>query len=229
MTNWQHFWDHKAKPTEDPQTQVARTIQGKAADAETLARISTYISQQLDLQAQDRLLDVCCGNGALTQVLAQQVDETVGVDFSVPHLEVARQQFGGEQLSYLRGDARQLSTLSLAPFDKICLYFSFQYFDTYRDGAQVVQEMARLLKPSGRILIGDVPDWDRLSVFYPKTYDRFRYHLARWRGRDQMGRFWKKSQLMRMADEAGLSCQPVLQPDFLPYAHYRVDYVLGRR
>ncbi|MDW3650070.1 MAG: methyltransferase domain-containing protein [Bacteroidia bacterium] len=225
--DWQAFWDKKALH-EDPHVQVARTKGGKQSDKQELAKIAAYIKEKLELSEEDTLLDLCCGNGMLSKELSPFVKELLGVDFSEPHIEIARQQFIAPNVMFLRGNATKLALLTEKSFDKINLYFSFQYFDTYKMGELVVKEMAKCLKPGGKILIGDVPDKERLAVFYPKPMDRFRYHLARIRGRDQMGKFWSEAEMQKIAAASGLQIQKLKQPaDFL-YQHYRSDYLLWK-
>lgn len=221
--DWQAFWDKKALH-EDPHVQVART----KGDKQELKKIARYIKEKLELGEEDTLLDLCCGNGMLSKELSPFVKELLGVDFSEPHIEIARQQFIAPNSMFLRGDATQLSLVTEKSFDKINLYFSFQYFDTYRLGELVVQEMAERLKTGGKILIGDVPDKERLAVFYPSFKSRLRYQLARIRGRDQMGKFWSETEMKKIAASCGLRIQKLQQPaDFL-YQHYRSDYLLWK-
>lgn len=225
--DWQAFWDKKALH-EDPHVQVARTKGGKQSDKQELAKIAAYIKEKLELSKEDSLLDLCCGNGMLSKELSPFVKELLGVDFSEPHIEIARQRFIAPNVMFLRGDATQLTLITEKSFDKINLYFSFQYFDTYKLGELVVKEMAERLKAGGKILIGDVPDKERLAVFYPSLKSRLRYQLARIRGRDQMGKFWSEADMKKIAVNSGLRIQKLQQPaDFL-YQHYRSDYLLWK-
>lgn len=225
--DWQAFWDKKALH-EDPHVQVARTREGKQSDEKELKKIASYIKERLELSQKDKLLDLCCGNGILSKELSPYVDELMGVDFSEPHIEFARKQFIAPNIMFLKGDATKLTSFTEKHFDKINLYFSFQYFDTYKLGELVVKEMAARLKPGGKILIGDVPDKERLAVFYPKPMDRFRYHLARIRGRDQMGKFWSEAEMQKIAAASGLQIQKLQQPTNFLYQHYRSDYLLWK-
>ncbi|MDX1907240.1 MAG: class I SAM-dependent methyltransferase [Bacteroidia bacterium] len=223
--NWQTYWAALAHDP-DPQRQVARTRVGQPVDEETLGQIVACISERLALRPEDHLLDVCCGNGVLTRHLALICRETVGVDISPPHIRLARAQHTAPGLTYLTGDATRLGDVLDSTFDKICLYFSFQYLDTYAKGLLAIQGMARLLKPGGRILLGDVPDSARLRVFFPRWQDRARYYLQVASGRSPMGKFWSADEIRRIAAACGLRVSVLSQPTHLPYASYRTDYVL---
>lgn len=224
--NWQSFWDNKAYQHENPHVQVARVQKGTTSNQAEIEKIARYIQKQLDIQPDEHVLDLCCGNGILSHELAQYCGQLTGVDFSQPHLDIAQKNFPAKNLTYLQGDATQLEAMPIGPFDKINLYFSFQYFDTYDIGQKVVFEMGKKLNPGGKIFIGDVPDAAKISVFYPSWIQRIRYKFARLRGRDQMGRFWKEKEMKQMAEKAGLNIRKLSQPSDFLYQHYRVDYLL---
>jgi len=226
--NWQSFWDQQAIVHENPHAQVARVSQGSQAGQKELENIAFYIKEILDIQKEDHVLDLCCGNGMLSRELAKHCSQLTGIDFSEPLIEIAQDNFQAKNITYLQGDVIHLDKLDIGLFDNINLYFSFQYFDTYPLGQQVIQQMANKLKPGGKILIGDVPDADKLKVFYPSRIQRFRYRLARITGRDQMGRFWKEAEMKRMAVQANLHLKKLEQPDGFLYQHYRVDYLLKK-
>ncbi|MEM8892160.1 MAG: class I SAM-dependent methyltransferase, partial [Bacteroidota bacterium] len=109
--DWQAFWDKKALH-EDPHVQVARTRAGKQSDQLELKKIASYIKEKLELSHEDTLLDLCCGNGMLSKELSPFVKELLGVDFSEPHIEIARQQFIAPNSMFLRGDATQLTLVT---------------------------------------------------------------------------------------------------------------------
>lgn len=226
--NWQAFWDRQAKDHSDPHLQVSRHSRKMNVDEALLDRITEHIAEHLDLQPEDRLLDVCCGNGMLSSRLAERCREVVGVDLSEGLVQQAQTHFSRANLSYLQGDATQLKEVVEGPFDKINLYFSFQYLDSFAKGKQAITGMLGLLAPGGRIFIGDVPDARFLSVFYPTWTRRLKYHLNLMLGRSLMGKFWSEKEMQKIAQDLGLSINCLQQPKDLPYAHYRVDYVLER-
>ena len=93
----------------------------------------------------DTCLDLCCGSGDLTLLLAEEVGNTgqvFGVDFSVELLAQARQRPGKQAaIAWVEGDALDLP-------------FSDEYFDcaTIGYGLRNVQDIPRCLKQLHRVL-----------------------------------------------------------------------------
>ena len=76
--------------------------------------------------------------------------------------------------------------------------------------------MYHLLKPGGYILIGDVPDYEKLAQFYRTPWKRLSYHVKRVLGREAMGKFWKAGEIARICQELSATLVVHQQPkDFL--------------
>jgi ubiquinone/menaquinone biosynthesis C-methylase UbiE len=111
-----------------------------AQDDDTMARLLGPISQALLDHAQldgcKSALDVGCGGGSQSLMLAQRLGETarvLGVDISEPMLEVARRKAetpadGRASLEFLRADA---SSHAFPPgsFDLLFSRFGVMFFD----------------------------------------------------------------------------------------------------
>ena len=79
------------------------------------------------------MVDLCCGNGLITAVLAPCVDRSVGVDFSSRLLEVAARCYGGHNIDYKMLDLTQPSSEAfegVPPVTKVCFHTAIQYFST---------------------------------------------------------------------------------------------------
>jgi demethylmenaquinone methyltransferase/2-methoxy-6-polyprenyl-1,4-benzoquinol methylase len=94
-----------------------------------------------------RVLDLCCGTGALTRDLAHRVPygRVTGVDFSPHMLAVARQHEGPGNISYHEADVLALPFGS-ATFDAAAMAFSMR---NVTDITACLREVARVLKPGG--------------------------------------------------------------------------------
>ena len=112
-----------------------------------------------DIQSGDRVVDLCCGSGDLTYLLAQQVGpqgETIGVDFSSELLAVAG---GRAKTTYLRGmiqwveaDVLQLP-LEDNSFDGATMGYGLR---NVTDISRSLREIHRILKPGKKVAILDM-------------------------------------------------------------------------
>jgi len=128
----------------------------------------------LRLSPEERILDLCCGQGRHSLELTRRGFQNVeGLDRSHYLIQKARTQAKEKQLivKFREGDARKL----LYPPDTfdvvLILGNSFGYFETIQDDIRVLKEVFRILKPWGRLLI-DVADGEYLRKhFQPKSWE----------------------------------------------------------
>ena len=92
--------------------------------------LSEYIATLLQLGKSDRLLDLCCGNGLLSVLIAPQVREILGVDFSEALLQRAKHIAAAPNIDYRQADARAIVRVANnRKFEKVLISAAFQYFD----------------------------------------------------------------------------------------------------
>ncbi|MEO0471859.1 MAG: methyltransferase domain-containing protein [Bacteroidota bacterium] len=226
--NWQAYWDQQAK-LPDFHAQVARKSDRIPVDDLLLDYIADHIAMRLKLGPDDRLLDAGCGNGQLSKRLARKCKEVVGVDLSPELIRKARRHHGADNIYYQVGEITRLSNLLNGPFDKINLYYTFQYLDSFRKGQAAMREMSYLIRPHGLIFLGDVPDRRKLDTFFPSPVQRLRYQLQQSFGGSESGRFWKENDIRKLAHEQWITVEVCPQPKDLPFADHRMDYLLEKR
>jgi SAM-dependent methyltransferase len=98
----------------------------------------------------ERALDSGCGTGALAFALAPHVGEVVGVDTDAEYLEAARAA-APENVRFVEGDATALP-FEYGSFD---IAGSMRVLHHVRRPGLVVSELARVVRPGGRILVMD--------------------------------------------------------------------------
>lgn len=107
---------------------------------------STDLVETLDPQPGERILDLGCGTGHLTDLIAAKGAHAVGIDSSPSMIAMARQNF--PKLQFHVADARNFRFAE--PFDGI---FSNAALHWAREAAPVAESMALALKPGGRLVL----------------------------------------------------------------------------
>ena len=114
----------------------------------TIARLNE-LANYLDLRPGEDLLEVGFGTGQITGWLAERVlpGRVVGIDFSAKMLQVARSK--GIAAEFRLADVCR-DDLGRAEFDGALCFHSFPHF---RDQSVALRNLARCLKPGGRLIV----------------------------------------------------------------------------
>ena len=126
------------------------------------------------LDPNDRILDLCCGQGRHCMELARRgFRHLTGVDRSRYLVRLARKRAknAGLSISFHEGDARKVR-LRAKSFHCVALMGnSFGYFDREEDDLAVLAAVERVLKPGG-ILAMDLVDGDWMREhFVPRSWE----------------------------------------------------------
>jgi len=148
---------------------------GDVVDNENITRQEVNLfSHILKLSPQDRILDLCCGQGRHSLELARRGFKYVeGLDRS--HYLIQRAKLSakkkGLNIRFREGDARKLP-YSPDTFDTVMILGnSFGYFEIIQDDLRVLKEVFKILKPWGRLIV-DVSDGNYLrEYFQPRSWE----------------------------------------------------------
>ncbi len=105
----------------------------------------------LGLTGGERVLDICCGAGRHAEAMAEAGFDVMGVDLSEPLLAEAerRPRLAGR---LVRADVRALPFEN--EFDAATnLFTSFGYFESDDENRAALRQMAKVLRPGGRLLM----------------------------------------------------------------------------
>lgn len=208
--------------------QIRRTVNGRPVPEEQIRMIVDAVISGLDLRSDDVLLDLACGNGALTARLYDSCSASLGVDSSEYLVEVARKNFQRPPTRlFAVGDVADFAAREpdAERFTKALCYGSFSYFSPETAQA-VLRLLASRFRNVTRIFIGNLPDRERANAFYassppsPGELDDPRSQIGVWRSPDEF---------RHIALQTGWDCELRHMPRDFYAAHYRYDVVLSRR
>jgi SAM-dependent methyltransferase/DNA-binding transcriptional ArsR family regulator len=105
------------------------------------------------------LLDLGTGTGRMLELFGPQIERGLGLDMSLDMLSLARARLdraGLRHCSVRQGDIYDLA-LPRDSFDVVIIHQVLHFLD---DGARAIAEAARVLRPSGRLLVVDFAPHD---------------------------------------------------------------------
>lgn len=144
-------WESIASSEIDPGKQVLRPF-----DREQWSLLVTEILEKLELNSENlSFLDVGCGNGYLTAFFQSKIGYVAGVDFSPSMISEAKKNIPHGHFSV--GNATNLE-FDDNQFDRVLCYSIFHYFDSDKQVFDALDEICRVAKKGGQILIGDLLD-----------------------------------------------------------------------
>jgi ubiquinone/menaquinone biosynthesis C-methylase UbiE len=192
-------------------------------------RIKATMHERLQLCEGLTLLDVGCGTGDDVRSLAQLLGasgKVVGVDFSGAMTSEAQRRHSepGLPIEFEQGDVQDLR-FPEASFDRCRSERTLMHVD---DAGRALNEMVRVLRPGGRMVIFDF-DWE--TIFVDSPYKSTTRSVVR-SFSDGIKQGWIGRSLPRMFEEAGLrhvlaEPHPVRFPN-LAFAHRLFDAHLAQ-
>lgn len=223
-TAWIDYDTHaRTRPRQDFWGQVRRTVRGQAVAPAQIGMMVEAVAAHLALGPGDRLLDLACGNGALSHSLFGRCAGGVGVDISDYLIGVAREHFAGPAHRYVVMDAAAYA--ETAPPDgitKALCYGSLPYL-TDHAAARMLRALHVRFPALQRILLGNLPDPARAGAFYPPgAVPELR------EPRSSIGAWRSPVEVAALAGPGWQVACHTMPPGFFA-THYRYDAVLVRR
>jgi len=210
---------------EDFWGQVKRTVNGVRVSQEQIDYIVDAVVNGLELTRNDNLLDLCCGNGALSTLIFKYCNMGVGVDFSEYLINVAKRNFEKKHIeTYILSDALEYckKAYNSDMFNKVLCYGSFSYIEHHK-AEKILCVLNERFKNIERIYIGNCPDKALLSEFVknrnfePGSENDPDSPIGIWRTREEF---------TEIAEGCGWRISFYTMPDSFYAAHYRYDVIL---
>lgn len=207
--------------------QVKRTVNGKVFSQDQIDLIVTAICKGLNFTKTDVLLDLGCGNGALSKYFFPLCSSVFGVDHSQYLISIAKKNFEqapaymfveSDMLDYVRAEDEPRR------FTKVLCYGAFQYLSQ-----EIAETILTLIHNRftnvAAFLIGNLPDKERIDTFYPPETD---YSALANDHSSPLGIWRTKSEFDDLAKKTGWSAEFSTMPDSFCASHYRYDVILRR-
>lgn len=210
---------------QDLQKQIRRTVNGETVPHQQIDMILNAIRQGLHLTDEDCLLELACGNGALSQSFVGSCKSYLGVDISECLIEVAKAHF--EKLPDIRfeqDDALDcLSSLqNPEKYNKLMCYAAFQYFPDAMiiDLLRVVHDRFPNMT---RMFIGNLPDWQQAHLFFEKDTPE---HAVLKSNETPIGIWRTQDEFQALCRASGWEASFSRMPEEFYAAKYRYDVEL---
>lgn len=115
------------------------------------------------------VLDIACGTGFGSKILAKNSKKVIGIDISNESITYAKQNFSLRNINFIRGDATNLKFLENKSIDVVVSFETLEHLSRYK---QFLSEIKRVLKSKG-ILIISTPNKKYSSPNSPKPINPF--------------------------------------------------------
>jgi ubiquinone/menaquinone biosynthesis C-methylase UbiE len=207
MTIWDKIWDERGRafPKDDALELNGFDQEFGKIGKESFLSICKEIERELSLQKDDAILDFGCGSGVYVNHFAENSKDIRGVDLSKDMITRAAGLYPGKQFFQEESDNLPFESNSI---DKIYCHSVFQYFSSEAYAKGVIDELKRVLKPGGKILIMDVMDLSK-----KESYLKFRSSFSespQWKSSikgEVTHRYYKKSFFNHLGKDLGVRCE----------------------
>lgn len=207
--------------------QVKRSVNGVPVSQDQIDMIIIAVITELELVQDDILLDLCCGNGALSALLYKRCNGGLGVDFSEYLISIANENFAAPPAeTYILQDVVEYCERPITPdrFTKAVCYGSFPFIEHER-----AESLLCLLNNNfpnlKRVFIGNCPDKNLLMDFY----DDRTFEPGIEKEPDSPIGLWRtQEEFILLAQSCGWRASIHKMPSHYYAAHYRYDVILSK-
>ena len=129
---------------------------------------------KLKLKDKAKVLDLCCGTGDITKLLAnkKEVESVTGADFSENMLDIAKRKNQKSKIEYVFADCTKLPFEDNS-FDAVTMFFGLRNIE---DKEAAIKEVYRVLKLEGQFMHLDFEKGNCITDF---LFDNFVPFLAK--------------------------------------------------
>lgn len=119
------------------------------------------------------VVDIACGDGVLSELIAERAQSVTGVDISPTVIAAARKRLARlANVEFREADMHALP-LPSAAYDHVFLMHALSYT---REPQKVLKEAARLLRPGGRVIVAALAEHGHAETM--RAYDHLNLGIA---------------------------------------------------
>lgn len=169
-------------------------------DEEEALRFIQTLIQYLHPPVGATMVDVACGKGRHSKVLADMGFDVTGIDLSAASIEEAKKQ-ESDNLHFFQHDMRLPFWMNYFQY-AFNFFTSFGYFRTRREHDNAIRTIAQSLKKEGVFVIDYLNvhyTEERLEKTFTTTIEGITFHITKWQDEDH---FFKQIQITDAANSA---------------------------
>ncbi|MCD4832932.1 MAG: class I SAM-dependent methyltransferase [Bacteroidales bacterium] len=224
---WIDFWNKNSIiDNSDLQLQIGRSINKIPISAKNWNLTLQFIRKKLDLNKEDTLIDICSGNGLISHNFSLYVNEIISIDISEKLiLEINKKNIPNIKTKLC--DVREIN-FNNNMFSKAIFYFALQHFTNY-EIVNIFKKIFNWLMPNGKLYIGDIPDIEKIWVYYNNDEREFDFFQSLENMTPIIGSWFNKDFLLKLSKYCGFkNCEIIEQEQYMINSHYRFDLLLTK-
>jgi len=161
-------WEDISHEEENPYRIVGRPSNSKQWES-----LIKNIKDNLELNNNKRInemnvLDVGCGNGEILFDIFGNQASIHGIDFSENMVKLCQEK--NVNGIFHKGESNKIP-FGNGMFDIVICYSIFHYFPNNIYVKETIDELLRVCKSEGKILIGDIPDIEKMNLLVPSIWN----------------------------------------------------------
>ncbi|MFN8710299.1 MAG: class I SAM-dependent methyltransferase [Planctomyces sp.] len=158
VRSWADLYDRRAELFENPLDICEFYVGDRHTNDDWFRAAGDHISSAIQLSSTDNVLEIGCGCGVIMKSLMSRGGRFTGVDPARKVLAKAAESI--PDASFFCASVDQLPFPNQT-FDKAFSYQVFHYLGDLETASRGIQEIRRVVRPGGRIMIGQIPDASR--------------------------------------------------------------------
>ena len=226
--NIQKLYQEKVRSTENNLDnllkQVGRTENGKPISQSKFLEIVDNIKKKLNLNKQDQVIDLGCGNGDVTIQIAKLVKSVHGYDLTPELIKMAKKHNTLENVTYT---TQNITTIDFSRFSNCKIYMTgvLQHFE-FKNLRELLQKIKNEIKEFS-FLIADTPDENKLFAFYnTNSRKEFFFSKVLEEKKLRLGNWWYPEHIEMICAELDLKVKVLQQDKNISTNHYRFDVLI---